>query len=45
MCKIFLWPPFSEEEKESNSFMVTLNDLEVEGYFWSPRSVKEIEVF
>ena len=36
MCKNCLWSPFSEEEKESNSRTVTLNDSEVEGYFCPP---------
>ena len=42
MCKNCLWSTFSEEEKESNWCMVTLN--EVEGYFWSPLEFKLYKV-
>ena len=41
MCKNCLWSTFSEEEKESNSCMVTLNDSEVEDYTWSPLEFKK----
>ena len=44
MCKNCLWSTFSEEEEESTSCMITLNDSEVEGYFWSPLEFKIYKV-